>query len=66
MPAVIYGIRPGDQKLLDRQAEEIGLPARELAGRYLEEAIRRVEADRRVRHSDSGREPADGVEVLAS
>ena len=46
MPAVICAIRPGDQKLLDRQAKDVGLPARELAGIYLEQQIRQVEADR--------------------
>jgi len=43
---MILGLRPGDKKLLDRQAEERGRPARELAGIYLEEAIRRAEVER--------------------
>ena len=46
MPAIVLGLRPGDKKLLERQAEEAGRPSKELAGIYLEQAIRRAEAER--------------------
>jgi hypothetical protein len=49
MPAIILGLRTGDQKLLDAQAKALGRPARELAGIYLEQAIRQAEAERRSR-----------------
>jgi hypothetical protein len=50
MPAIIVAIRPGDQKLLERQAAEAGRPPRELAALYVEKAIRRAEAER-ARHA---------------
>lgn len=41
MSAVIIGLRPGDHKDLELLAEQIGRPAKEVAGILLEQAIRR-------------------------
>ena len=41
MGAVIIGLRPGDHKDLNLLAEQVGRPAKEVAGILLEEAIRR-------------------------
>jgi hypothetical protein len=38
--AIIVGLRPGDRKDLDRIAERVGRPAKEVAGILLEQAIR--------------------------
>ena len=61
MPAIILGIRPGDRKLLDHQAKKFGRDVRELAGIYLEEAIRRVEADWLSHRPDSERQQAEAA-----
>ena len=45
--AIIVGLRPGDQRELDRIAERVGRPAKEVAGILLEEAIRREAAARK-------------------
>ena len=39
--AIIIGLRPGDQRELNRIAERVGRPSREVAGILLEQAIRR-------------------------
>src|SRR4051794_8967275 len=39
--AIIIGLRPGDQRDLDRIAERVGRPPKEVAGILLEQAIRR-------------------------
>jgi hypothetical protein len=39
--AIIIGLRPGDQRELDRIAERVGRPPREVASILLEQAIRR-------------------------
>ena len=46
MGAIVVGLRPGDHKELNQIAERIGRPAKELAGIYLEEAIRRESSPR--------------------
>jgi len=38
--AIIVGLRPGDHKDLNQIAEQIGRPAKEIAGILLEQAIR--------------------------
>jgi hypothetical protein len=40
--AIVVGLRPGDHKRLKQLAEVQGRPPQELAGIYLERAIRRV------------------------
>jgi hypothetical protein len=42
--AIVVGLRPGDHKRLKELAEVQGRPPQELAGIYLERAIRRVRA----------------------
>ena len=49
MGAIVVGLRPGDHKRLRELVEVQGRPPQELAGIYLERAIRRV------------RLPADGA-----
>ncbi|MFN8636162.1 MAG: hypothetical protein U0893_20115 [Chloroflexota bacterium] len=41
MGAIVVGLRPGDHEELKRLAAHAGRPAKELAGIFLEEAIRR-------------------------
>jgi hypothetical protein len=52
MGAIVIGLRPGDHKRLEELAQVQGRPPQELAGIYLERAIRR------------GRTPAEGARAL--
>ena len=47
MAAIIIGLRPGDHRLLKELAEARGRPPQELAGIFLEQAIRRARPIRR-------------------
>ena len=66
MAAIIVGLRPRDHEDLKRLAERVGRPAKELAGIYLEEAIRRAsgvvsrraQTDAGASASTNGRYPA--------
>ena len=55
MGAIFVGLRPGDHKRLKELAQVQGRPPQELAGIYLERAIRRV----RMPADDAGALPAD-------
>ncbi len=48
MGAIIVGLRPGDHADLKQMAEQIGRPAKEVAGILLEQAIRRTRGRRLV------------------
>jgi hypothetical protein len=61
--AIVVGLRPGDHKRLKQLAEVQGRPPQELAGIYLERAIRRVRVPAETpaletQSSDDPREPA--------
>ena len=55
--AIFVGLRPGDHERLKQLAQDAGRPPQELAGIYLERAIRRARPPEDARPAPDRREP---------